>query len=141
MASIYLYCTFIKPYCNTVDHPGLYRQSSVRRVFGFNLKDERCVIVTYRFSRKTETTRSRWRWPLYVWCFTLKLPCCYLLAKRAQCIQIFQKHTTKKCTHGVQIVANLLCPIKQTEWIWAPNFYDSQKASDPIIFQIQIRCP
>ena len=53
------YCTVL--YYNTVDHTGLLcRQSSTRRVFGLNLKDECCVVVTYRSSRNTET-QLRWR--------------------------------------------------------------------------------
>ena len=31
----------------------------------------------------------------------------------------FENSRLEKCTHAVQIVANLPCPIKQTDWIWA----------------------
>ena len=48
-----------------VHYTGLCRQSSTTRVFGLNLKDEYCAVVTYRSSRKTET-QPRWRWFLYV---------------------------------------------------------------------------
>ena len=58
-----LYCTTVD--CtiliNTVDHTGLLcRQSRTGRVFGLNLKDECCVVVTYRSSRNAET-QLRWR--------------------------------------------------------------------------------
>ena len=67
---------------------GLCGQSSTTRVFGLNLKDEYCAVVTHRSSRKTET-QPRWRWFLYVRWSTLKLPCCYLVARRVRCIEIF----------------------------------------------------
>ena len=52
-------------YYTIIHYTGLCRQSSTTRVFGLNLKDEYCAVVTYRSSRKTET-QPRWRWFLYV---------------------------------------------------------------------------
>ena len=47
-----------------LDYTRLSRHSSTTCVFDLNLKDECCVVVTSRPSRKTET-RPRWRWSLY----------------------------------------------------------------------------